>query len=137
MSRTSPHSSPADTREAVDRFLATLASPLREEVQALRELILGVDATIAEGIKWNAPSFRAGEYFATLHLRQRRGVGVVLHLGAKARALPEGGLAIDDPAGLLSWRGPDRAMVVFADAADIAARGPAFAALLGQWVRYV
>ena len=127
----------ADTRAAVDQFMAALDHPFKAEIETLRRAILAVDPAIAEGIKWNAPSWRTREYFATTHLRSKTGLGLILHLGAKARALPEGGLAIADPAGLLKWLGEDRAQVEFASAADLQAKLPALQAVLKQWIRYV
>lgn len=131
------HSTPADTSAAVDAFMATLDHPHAEAVQRLRAAVLGADPAIAEGVKWNAPSWRTGEYFATTHLRAKTGVGLILHLGAKARALPTGGVAIDDPQGLLAWLAADRAQVAFADVTDVEARGPALQAVLRQWIAYV
>jgi hypothetical protein len=51
--------------------------------RGFRQIILDADASIAEGIKWNAPSFYTSEYFATIQLRAKDGVQVILHLGAK------------------------------------------------------
>lgn len=133
----SPHGTPADTSAAVDAFMATLDHPHADAVQRLRALVLGVDPTIAEGIKWNAPSWRTAEYFATTHLRAKRGLGLVLHLGARARSMPAGGLAIDDPDGLLVWRAPDRALLTFADRAELEARVEAVQAVLRQWIAWV
>ncbi|MDH5829039.1 hypothetical protein QFW80_00680 [Luteimonas sp. M1R5S18] len=67
----------------------------------------------------------------------RQGIVLILHLGAKARDLPAGGLAIDDPDNLLRWLGPDRAQVTFADAADASRRTSSLQALLRQWIAYV
>ena len=132
-----PQLTAADTTAAVDTFMAALAHPFKAEVETLRKAILAVDPSIAEGIKWNAPSWRTREYFATTHLRSKTGLGLILHLGAKARELPEGGLAIADPSGLLKWLGKERAQVEFSSAADLAARLPALQAVLSQWIRYV
>lgn len=131
------HSGKQDTTAAVDAFMAELQHPFSREVQALRVLFTGIDPSVAEGIKWNAPSWRKHEYFATTHLRSRQGIGLVLHLGAKARELPAGGLKIDDPAGLLQWLGADRAMIEFRDGPDLAAKSVALQALLRDWIRYV
>jgi hypothetical protein len=128
------HASAADSSQAVDAFMATLAHPHADAIQALRQAILAVDPAIAEGIKWNAPSYRVREYFATTHLRAKAGVGIILHLGAKARPGGPQPLAIDDPHGLLAWLAPDRAMVVFANLDDVNARTPAFQALIRQWL---
>lgn len=131
------HGAAADTTEAVDEFMRTLAHPHKEAIESLRRIILAVDGSIAEGVKWNAPSFRTTEYFATIHLRGRRGPGVILHLGAKARDLPPGGLAISDPRRLLRWLAADRAMVEFEDGADLEQKRGAFSRILRQWIRHV
>ena len=131
------HVTPADTSAAVDAFMATLDHPHRDTIQRLRVLILGTDPAIAEGVKWNAPSFRTRDYFATVHLRAKRGIDLILHLGAKARALPLGGVAIDDPDGLLVWLGPDRAALTLADDDALTARADALQAVLRQWIAYV
>jgi len=131
------HSTPADTSSAVGEFMARLDHPCQAEIAALRELVLGVDPAIAEGIKWNAPSFRTGEHFATMHLRAKTGVALILHRGAKARALPAGGLAIDDPEKLLRWLGEDRAMIELRSAEQLPAQRAALADVIRQWIRYV
>lgn len=131
------HATPADSTAAVDAFMASLDHPHKVGIEALRGLMLAVDPAVQEGIKWNAPSFRTTEYFATANLRAKSGISVILHLGAKVRELPRGGLAINDPAGLLKWLGKDRAMVEFADAQDFANSKAAFQAVLRQWIKFV
>jgi hypothetical protein len=118
----------------VETFLASLEHPFKREVLALRQLILGVDQRITEGIKWNAPSFRTSEWFATFQLRAKDEVQVILHLGAKKRAEAVD-LRIADPASLLKWLGPDRASVTFRDLAHINGARSAFAELIRQWVK--
>jgi hypothetical protein len=61
------------TDAAVAAFLRGLEHPLKQELEAVRRLILAASPTIHEGIKWNAPSFRTDEYFATMNLRARNG----------------------------------------------------------------
>lgn len=129
-----PQTAPNDE---VDAFLAALDHPHKRDIEAVRKIVLGCDPSIADGIKWNAPSFRTTEWFATTHLRAKVGIGVILHLGAKARDLPPGGMAIDDPTALLQWLGKDRAMVTFRDAKDLAAKRSAFEAVVRQWIEFV
>ncbi|KQV52749.1 hypothetical protein ASC95_07980 [Pelomonas sp. Root1217] len=132
-----PKLATADTTAAVDQFMAALDHPFKAEIEALRRAMRAVDPSIAEGIKWNAPSWRTSDYFATTHLRSKAGLGLILHLGAKARELPEGGLQIADPTGLLKWLGKDRAQVEFTSAADFMAKLPALQAVLKGWIRHV
>jgi len=131
------HAAAADTTRAVDAFMASLDHPFKREIEALRKLVLGAHPSIAEGIKWNAPSFRTTGYFATTHLRSKAGIGVILHLGAKARDLPDGGIAVDDPEGLLRWLGKDRALVEFGSLEELEAGKDAFVAVLRQWIGHV
>ena len=131
------HGKPADTTQAVDEFMRGLEHPIKPIVQHLREVFLGADPSIAEGVKWNAPSFRTTEYFATTNLRAKAGVGLILHLGAKARDLPEGVIAIDDPGKLLKWLGKDRAMVEFAGKEELREKKEALVSVLRQWITYV
>lgn len=125
------HCKASDTSTAVDLFMAQTTHPHKAAIEALRALILGVDPAIAEGIKWNAPSYRTGEYFATTNLRDKRGVGIILHLGAKVRNET---LAIDDPAQLLTWLSTDRASVSFVDIEDVRLHAAAFQDILRQWI---
>ena len=123
--------------DVVESFLAALEHPHRAEILALRQLILGADGRIGEGIKWNAPSFRTSEWFATFHLRARGGVQVILHFGARVRDGSAARDAIADPHGLLEWLGPDRASVKFRDMDDVQAKRSAFTAVVREWIEHV
>jgi hypothetical protein len=121
------------THPDVERLLARLDHPLQAEIEAVRRLILGAHSAIHEEVKWNAPSFRTHEHFATFHLRATDAVKLVLHTGATKTKAPKRPL-IDDPAELLEWLGVDRAMVTLRDAADVRKRGKALKAVIRQWV---
>ena len=136
-SRATLHDKLADSTQAVEAFMRQLEHPHKPAIESLRKLMLGVDPSVREGIKWNAPSFRIGEYFATTHLRSKKGVGLILHLGAKMRESADGTLAIDDPDKLLKWLGKDRAMLEFANADELEGKKPALIAVLRQWIRLV
>jgi len=131
------HSTPADTTEAVDALMKSLRHPAASEIQALRATILQAHPSIREGVKWNAPSFRTGEYFATTNLRTKIGVGVVLHFGAKVRTVAASRESIKDPQKLLKWVAKDRATANFTDVNDLATKRKAFQAILQQWITHV
>lgn len=132
-----PAGGAASGADEVDAFVAALDHPRKAEILALRRIILGADQRIGEGIKWNAPSYRTSDWFATTHLRARDGVHVVMHFGAKKRADFAPRAAIDDPDSLLEWLAEDRAVAKFADMADIQAKRSAYAALVRQWIGHV
>lgn len=120
----------------VDAFLRELDHPLKPALERVRSVILGVDPAIAEGIKWNSPSFRTSEYFATASIRKDF-IRVVLHLGAKVKDDSTSGMSIADPTGLLEWHAKDRCSVKFRDAAGVVAGQRAFASIVRQWIAYV
>ncbi len=126
----------SQTDPAVVAFLRELDHPLKKEIEAVRQIILGVSPEIREGIKWNAPSFRTTEYFATLNLRAKDGkdrVWLIFHLGAKAKDNTKE-IQIADPAGLLQWLAKDRCLVTFADTQEIKAKRVALEGIVREWV---
>lgn len=133
MSKPKPLTS-ADTTAAVDTFIAGLDHPHKAEIQALRELVLASGSDVAEGIKWNAPSYRTHEYFATTNLRVKGGVGVILHLGAKVRDTQ---VQIDDPEKLLTWHGSNRASFEICSMDELRLKTPPLQAILAQWLPHV
>jgi hypothetical protein len=128
------HTKKTDTSAAVDQFMTELDHPFKAEIQAIRELVLSLAPEVREGVKWNAPSYRTTEYFATTNLRVKNGIGVILHLGAKVRE--ETG-SIADPQQLLTWHGGDRASLSFGGMAEFKAKRAAFKAILEQWIPHV
>ncbi len=132
-----PKKSASPVPETVADLLAELDHPRLSDIVSLRKIILGADPSIAEGIKWNAPSFRTKEYFATINLRAKSSVELILHFGAKKNRISQTGVDIPDPEKLLSWLAKDRARVEFRDAADIKKKTSAFADLLRAWIKFV
>jgi hypothetical protein len=131
------HAIALETTKAVDGFMQTLEHPSKKVIQAIRAAVLAADRSIAEGVKWNAPSFRTTEYFATINLREKKGVGIILHLGAKTRDLPLEPEGINDPARLLKWLGEDRAMILFENLEDFNTKKTAFEQIIQQWITHV
>jgi hypothetical protein len=125
--------------KSVDEFLSGLDHPLKPALELVLATIRSASPRIAEGIKWNSPSFYLKEseaYFATVNVNTRsRGrdcVSVILHQGAKVKSAP--GLTIDDPDGLLEWLGKDRAAVWLYDGKEIEAKKAALRGVVRQWV---
>ncbi len=127
----------ASGRDTVAAFLAAIDHAAKQEIVALRRIILDADASIAAGIKWNAPSFRTTEYFATFNLRAKEGTQLILHFGAKKNDITNTGVCIPDPEGLLKWLAKDRATVSFCDMNDIVAKKSALVSLIRQWIKHV
>ncbi len=102
-----------------------------------KKFILNVDPGISEAIKWNAPSFRTTDFFATVNLRSRDCVQLIFHTGARVKATATTGISIADPAGLLEWLAKDRCLVTLGVGKDIQTRRAAFEAIVREWIRWV
>ena len=132
---------PAGTAKAkspsgeVDAFMVLLDHPLKGDIAAVRKLILAVSPGISEGVKWNAPSFRHTDWFATVNLRSKNVIQLVMHTGAKAKDNPK--LKIPDENGLLVWLANDRALATLGAGKTLKANARAFTAIVKAWMKYV
>jgi hypothetical protein len=119
--------------ESVDAYLAALQHPHKEGVQVLRNAILSIDASIREEVKWNAPSFRLEDHFATFRLRPENMFQLILHTGAKVKKNPKQFL-LDDPQGLLKWATKDRCTIAFKSNADATSKSAAVKKMVKEWI---
>lgn len=129
--------SPPQGDPSVDLFLAALRHPLKDEIEVVRSLILSSSPEIREGIKWNAPSFRTRDYFATFHLRSTDKVQLVFHTGAKSKDARMKTSDIPDPEGLMKWLAEDRCLVTLGSGSEIEAHKEAFQAIVRAWIRHL
>ena len=116
-------------------FLTALDHPLKADIEAVRKLILGTDPAIADGVKWNSLSFRHTDWFATVNLRSKDVVQLVMHTGAKTKDNPK--LKIPDESGLLVWLAKDRALATLGAGKTLKANAKAFEAIVKAWIKYV
>lgn len=112
-------------KDSVDAYMARLDHPLKAEVEAIRAIILGVNPTIIEQVKWNAPSFRQKDYIATFNLRATHHVHLIFHNPAIAR--------IESP--ILSGDYADRRMAYFTDMNDVTANTAELQRVVGELIR--
>lgn len=117
----------------VDAFLETLEHPLRDDVVRVRQLVLSALPDIGEAIKWNAPSFRTTEFFATFHLRSKDEVQLIFHTGARKKAKQKKVALSPRAEALVTWLDPDRALVTLSPS-RLAAQRLAFTTLVREWV---
>jgi hypothetical protein len=128
--------------KSVDEFLRGLEHPLAPALVLVCATIRGASPQIAEGIKWNSPSFylkKSEAYFATVNVNTRtKGrdcVSVIFHQGAKVKSAP--GPKIEDSDGILEWLGKDRAAAWFFDLKEVKAKKTALAGVGQQWIAQI
>ena len=123
----------AEKLSAVDAYLDDLQHARKTEVAALRLVILSAVPDLVERIKWNAPSFGLGEDDRiTMRLHPGDRLQLILHRGAKAGA--DDFFRFEDPDRLIAWAAPDRGVVTFKDADDLARKSAALSEILRRWV---
>ena len=67
----------------VDAFVSSLDHPLEPGIQAVRDVVLGVDPRITETIKWKSPTFMFEGNIASIEPRSKKHVSLMFHQGAK------------------------------------------------------
>jgi hypothetical protein len=67
----------------VDAFVSRLDHPLEAAIDAVRDVVLGVDPRIAETIKWKSPTFMFQGNIASIEPRSKKQVSLLFHQGAK------------------------------------------------------
>jgi len=118
---------------AVTAFLARLDHPHKAGIEELRRMILGLERRITEEVKWNAPSFKLDDYFATFKLYPPKNIQLVLHTGAKARSNAKS-FVVDDPDKLLQWPATDRCVLSLESAAALESHRSSVLRILEQWL---
>lgn len=123
----------AEKLSAVDAYLDDLQHARKTEVAALRLVILSAVPDLVERIKWNAPSFGLGEDDRiTMRLHPGDRLQLILHRGAKAGA--DDFFRFEDPDRLIAWAAPDRGLVTFRDADDLASKSAPLTEILRRWI---
>jgi hypothetical protein len=104
----------------VEEFISALNHPLNDVIQLLRSIIYEAEPSLAELIKWNAPSFcYKEEDCITFNFPPKRdSVLLVFHRGTAKKELPKNKLIADDT-GLLIWKTNDRAVVRFSNQEEV------------------
>ncbi len=117
----------------IEVFRQSLDADTREIVDVLRGLISAAHAGLSESIKWNAPSFALGkDDRITLGIERKGGVRVVLHRGAKPKAVQD--FTFADPTRLVKWPATDRGVLTFKTVREIVLHQEALTDLFRRWV---
>ena len=102
-------------------------------MQAVRDLIKGVNPAITEHIKWNAPSFcYNGDDKVTMNLHAKDTIQLIFHRGAKVKDSKD--FTFEDSTGLLEWLAADRATVKLHSMEDVTTKKAALAKVVNQWM---
>ena len=125
-----------DDSNAVDALVEAMDSDSKAIVTLVRTMILKSNGQITEGVKWNSPSFYWSGWFATLNVRTKAGVTLVLHHGAVGRPESTVKSAITDPLKLLKWHSADRASIALISDDVVNQHHVALAEIINHWATF-
>jgi len=118
----------------VTKFLDGLQHPFRNEIEALRRVVLDSAIGLNENIKWNGPNYSVdGNDRITMKIQPPKQVQIIFHRGAKVQPQPKEKL-VRDSSGILTWKGNDRAVATFKNMADIEKSNDALVAIIKDWI---
>jgi hypothetical protein len=124
-----------DLSNEVTKFLDDLNHPFRKEIEQLRVNILEANNELIENIKWNGPnySFKDDDRI-TMRIQPPKQIQLIFHRGAKVQKQPKDKL-IKDEAGLLIWKGNDRAIATFKKMDEIVSTKLALEKIVKEWLK--
>lgn len=108
----------------VDAFVSGLDHPLETAIDAVREIVLGIDPRIVETIKWKSPTFVFGGNIASIEPRSKKQVSVLFHQGAK---LPGNHPRLEGGGGTVKY-------LRFADEADVKRKRKDLEKAIRAWI---
>lgn len=115
----------------VNGHLDTRKHPLREEIDAVREIIKNASSEIKEHVKWNGPSFymetpeKDYDFGNIVMLREEFVQFIIVYY----KGLPE------NDHGILTGTWKDRNEIRFMDMADIKSKKDALTEVVKDWVK--
>jgi hypothetical protein len=118
----------------IDTFIKQLDHPHKAAINRLRAAIKRLDSRIVEEIKWNAPSFKIEDHFATFKLYPPKNIQIVLHTGAKPKT-PLRAFALDDPHKLLKWPAIDRCVLTLQSSEQAEQLEEIVTKMVKQWIQ--
>lgn len=125
------------TDPAVGELIRKLKHPMKSELEQFRSLILALSPDIREEIKWNSPSYKATDHFATINVHGQDCLRLILHKGAKVKDNATKEMKIEDPDGLLKWLARDRAMLTFDKNRSVQSHRKSIELILRDWMRHL
>ena len=120
----------------VSEFLESLDADKRDQVEALRAIILQTEPTLKEIIKWNAPNFTLdNEDRITFNVLNKENiVKLVLHMGATRKENKKSKPVLNDTTALVEWNSDIRGMLKFKNLNDIEAKRDKISHIINQWL---
>lgn len=138
--KTSKIDEPLANTPQVDAFMLKLNHPLKDVLEALRQIILNTDPEIGEHIKWNAPSFLYTGEMKPFNPKDYKRYIIVTNFFKKdcIRLVFPSGAKVDDKSGLLQGDFTDgRRIAMFYSLEDVQSRSKDLRRVIVEWLQLV
>lgn len=124
----------SNLNKEVTYFLDSLNLSLRDEVECLREIIMGAGYELTESVKWNGPNYSInGEDRITIRISPKKQLQVIFHRGAKVKEMPKNRLLSGDY-DILIWKENYRAIASFNTMNEIQEKRQMIIEVVGKWI---
>lgn len=119
----------------VDEFLQDLSDDRKQQINALRRIILNTNPNLAEHIKWNSPSYALnGEDRLTFNMHYPDKTMLLLHMGATRKEDKKGVPVMKDESGLITWNSDIRGTLSFTTLEQIEDRHLQLEKIISRWL---
>ena len=122
--------------KSLDEFFANQTPEKLEQVNALRKIILEIEPTLMENLKWNAPNYvYKGQDRITFNLMNKQGqVKLLIHMGATRKESKSAQPVLDNDEGIVEWNSDIRGTLTFTDLEDIASKKILLKRIIERWL---
>lgn len=123
--------------DKVDAYIQQMQHPLKNVVEALREVILSTDPEIGEEVKWNAPTFFYSGEMKPFNPKEYKRYLIVFNLYRQdcIRLVFPSGAKINDTSGLLEGDYADgRRLALFYSLDDVSSKKEAMQKAIKKWL---
>lgn len=125
--------------KTVDEFLSDQTPEKLEQINTLRKIIMRIEPTLIENIKWNAPNYvYKGEDRITFNLMNRQNqVKVLIHMGATKKENKAAKPVLVDDEGIVEWNSDIRGTLAFKDLQEITSREASLEKVIKRWLAII
>lgn len=123
--------------QTVEQLLSLLDHPDIDLINQMRRLINEAAPDLAEGVKWNAPSYALnGNDIITFNFRNYGSVSLIFHTGPKGKDTKTGQHLFEDASGLAEWVADKRFVLKVANGRFLQTHAADITQLIQTWVAY-
>lgn len=119
----------------VAEYVADLEGDKLQQVELLRSMIVAIEPTLHERIKWNAPSYALNDDDRiTFGMNKEGTTTLVLHMGATRKEDKKAQPVLSDDHGLVEWKSDIRGLMAFESSQEITEHQSDITDVLKRWL---